>query len=268
MPLRHDPMAVAARVDPRGAPRSPASAGRLRWPPSGMLDVRPEPRQRRAVERRVQHRPSQHRRSRAEGGRGRGVRRRAACSPSDEGCEISMRTLARFEPVEFDADMIDLVEATAQRLGHSTRRMPSGAGHDAQMLARVCPTSMVFVPSVNGLSHNIAEYTDARRHRGRRQRAAAGGARTAPASNTVRAKGAGRSRRPSTADCSLCRALETDRRVDELVGDDVLGRQTFLRRAVLRGVDRDRLGDQVGDTVHVELAHRCRQGRWPRGRRP
>ena len=70
-----------------------------------------------------------------------------------------MRTLARFEPVEFDPEMIDLVETTAQRLGHSTRRMPSGAGHDAQMLARVCPTSMVFVPSVNGLSHNIAEYT-------------------------------------------------------------------------------------------------------------
>ncbi|HVE18300.1 MAG TPA: Zn-dependent hydrolase [Ilumatobacteraceae bacterium] len=77
----------------------------------------------------------------------------------DEGCDISMRTLARFEPVEFDVEMIDLVETTAQRLGHSTRRMPSGAGHDAQMLARVCPTSMVFVPSVNGLSHNIAEYT-------------------------------------------------------------------------------------------------------------
>ncbi|MGZ4793853.1 MAG: Zn-dependent hydrolase [Ilumatobacteraceae bacterium] len=85
----------------------------------------------------------------------------AACRAyaSDEGCEISMRTLARFEPVDFDAGMIDLVETTAQRLGHTTRRMPSGAGHDAQMLARVCPTSMVFVPSVNGLSHNIAEYT-------------------------------------------------------------------------------------------------------------
>ena len=85
----------------------------------------------------------------------------AACRAytSDEGCEIAMRTLARFEPVVFDEGMIDLVETTAQRLGHSTRRMPSGAGHDAQMLARVCPTSMVFVPSVNGLSHNIAEYT-------------------------------------------------------------------------------------------------------------
>ena len=38
--------------------------------------------------------------------------------------------------------------------------MPSGAGHDAQMLARVCPTGMVFVPSVAGISHNPAEATD------------------------------------------------------------------------------------------------------------
>lgn len=78
---------------------------------------------------------------------------------SEEGVTIERRTLARFEPVEFDPAMVDLVESTARRLGHSTKRMPSGAGHDAQMLARVCPTAMVFVPSVNGLSHNIAEYT-------------------------------------------------------------------------------------------------------------
>jgi N-carbamoyl-L-amino-acid hydrolase len=57
--------------------------------------------------------------------------------------------------------MIDLVHSTAARLGHTTMRMPSGAGHDAQMLARLCPTSMIFVPSVNGLSHNIAELTEA-----------------------------------------------------------------------------------------------------------
>jgi N-carbamoyl-L-amino-acid hydrolase len=78
---------------------------------------------------------------------------------ASEGVAIEPRTLARFEPVVFDAHQIDLVEATARRLGHSTKRMPSGAGHDAQMLARVCPASMIFVPSVNGLSHNIAEYT-------------------------------------------------------------------------------------------------------------
>ena len=77
----------------------------------------------------------------------------------EEGVVIERRSLARFEPVEFDETMIKLVQRTTQRLGHSTKLMPSGAGHDAQMLARVCPTSMIFVQSVNGLSHNIAEYT-------------------------------------------------------------------------------------------------------------
>jgi len=76
-----------------------------------------------------------------------------------EGVSVTTRTLARFAPVEFDPATIDLVGATAQRLGHSTRRMPSGAGHDAQMLARICPAAMIFTPSVGGLSHNIAEHT-------------------------------------------------------------------------------------------------------------
>lgn len=78
-----------------------------------------------------------------------------------EGVTVERRSLARFEPVDFDPEMIDVVEATARKLGHSTRRMPSGAGHDAQMLARLCPTAMIFTPSVAGLSHNIAEYTEA-----------------------------------------------------------------------------------------------------------
>ena len=79
---------------------------------------------------------------------------------TSEGVEITTRSLARFEPVVFDADMVDIVERSASRLGYSTRRMPSGAGHDAQMLARICPTAMIFTPSVNGLSHNIAEFTE------------------------------------------------------------------------------------------------------------
>ena len=78
---------------------------------------------------------------------------------AEEGCDIVMKPLARFEPVEFDGRMIDLVEGTAKALGHSVKRMPSGAGHDAQMLARVCPSAMIFVPSINGLSHNLAEDT-------------------------------------------------------------------------------------------------------------
>ncbi len=78
-----------------------------------------------------------------------------------EGVSCSSRRLARFEPVEFDSRIVDLVERTASRLGHSTRRLPSGAGHDAQMLARMCPSGMVFVPSVGGISHNPKEFTSA-----------------------------------------------------------------------------------------------------------
>jgi beta-ureidopropionase / N-carbamoyl-L-amino-acid hydrolase len=77
----------------------------------------------------------------------------------EEGVAISSRPLARFEPVVFDPRVVGMVEATARRLGHSTMRLPSGAGHDAQMLARVCPSGMVFVPSADGVSHNPAEYT-------------------------------------------------------------------------------------------------------------
>jgi N-carbamoyl-L-amino-acid hydrolase len=73
--------------------------------------------------------------------------------------DLERRVLARFEPVEFDEAMVAHVERVAQGLGHSVMRMPSGAGHDAQMLARVSPTGMIFVPSVNGLSHNQAELT-------------------------------------------------------------------------------------------------------------
>ena len=76
-----------------------------------------------------------------------------------EGCTVSTRSLARFEPVLFDDATVDLVESTARSLGYTVKRMPSGAGHDAQMLARVCPTAMIFTPSVNGISHNPAEYT-------------------------------------------------------------------------------------------------------------
>ena len=77
----------------------------------------------------------------------------------DEGVAIRTKRLARFEPVIFDPQVIRCIEGVAARLGLSQRRMTSGAGHDAQMLARVCPAAMIFVPSVRGISHNVAEYT-------------------------------------------------------------------------------------------------------------
>ena len=77
-----------------------------------------------------------------------------------EGVTCSSRTLARFEPVLFDKKMISLVSETASALGFRVKSMPSGAGHDAQMFAPNCPTAMIFVPSQNGISHNVAEYTE------------------------------------------------------------------------------------------------------------
>lgn len=77
----------------------------------------------------------------------------------EEGVSITSRRLARFEPVVFDAAVVQCIEAVAQRLGYAQRRITSGAGHDAQMLARVCPSAMIFVPSVRGISHNPAEHT-------------------------------------------------------------------------------------------------------------
>ncbi len=77
-----------------------------------------------------------------------------------EGVAISTRSLARFEPVTFDAGIADTITDVARALGHSTRRMTSGAGHDAQMMARLCPTAMIFTPSVGGISHNPAEHTE------------------------------------------------------------------------------------------------------------
>nr|WP_211099978.1 Zn-dependent hydrolase [Acuticoccus kandeliae] len=76
-----------------------------------------------------------------------------------EGCAMAARSLARFEPVRFDTRLVDLVAENAAGLGLGVKRMPSGAGHDAQMFAPICPTAMVFVPSRHGLSHNVHEYT-------------------------------------------------------------------------------------------------------------
>ena len=78
----------------------------------------------------------------------------------DEGVEITTRRLARFEPVIFDAYIADRIDACARQLGYTPRRMTSGAGHDAQMIARIAPTAMIFVPSVRGISHNPAEHTE------------------------------------------------------------------------------------------------------------
>ena len=77
-----------------------------------------------------------------------------------EGVRIEAETLARSEPVVFDRTLTSAIEASARRLGLTHRRMTSGAGHDAQMIARVAPAAMIFVPSRDGISHNPREHTN------------------------------------------------------------------------------------------------------------
>ncbi|WP_158813082.1 Zn-dependent hydrolase [Methylocapsa sp. S129] len=76
-----------------------------------------------------------------------------------ESVSIAVERLARFEPVTFDNKIVQLIEQAAHQRGLSAKRMTSGAGHDAQMMARLCPAAMIFVPSVDGISHNPREHT-------------------------------------------------------------------------------------------------------------
>ncbi|MEE8365573.1 MAG: Zn-dependent hydrolase [Gammaproteobacteria bacterium] len=76
-----------------------------------------------------------------------------------EGVVVQTKSLARFDPVQFDHGIARCIEENARALGHSCRRMTSGAGHDAQMMSRICPTAMIFTPSIDGVSHNPAEAT-------------------------------------------------------------------------------------------------------------
>jgi len=78
---------------------------------------------------------------------------------ANEGVGLARRTLARFEPVAFAPQLVGRVEAIAKNFGLPVKRLPSGAGHDAQIMAAVCPACMIFVPSVGGISHNVEEYT-------------------------------------------------------------------------------------------------------------
>lgn len=79
---------------------------------------------------------------------------------SDENVGVSVERLARFEPVRFDARIVGLIEQSAKARGLVSKRMTSGAGHDAQMIARIAPSAMIFVPSRDGISHNPREFTE------------------------------------------------------------------------------------------------------------
>jgi len=75
------------------------------------------------------------------------------------GLKVSYETESWIHPVDCDAKFVDMVESAAKECEVSYRRMASGAAHDAQIMASICPVAMIFVPSI-GLSHSPQEWTD------------------------------------------------------------------------------------------------------------
>jgi beta-ureidopropionase / N-carbamoyl-L-amino-acid hydrolase len=72
-------------------------------------------------------------------------------------CGGTIQRITAVRPTDFDPGVIDLVRAKAIALGLSSMDMPSGAGHDAMHIAKLCPSGMIFVPCERGISHNEIE---------------------------------------------------------------------------------------------------------------
>ena len=64
------------------------------------------------------------------------------------------------DPALMDRRIINIISGVTDDLGYSSMFMPSGAGHDAQSMALIAPTAMIFAPSKDGISHSPKEYTD------------------------------------------------------------------------------------------------------------
>jgi beta-ureidopropionase / N-carbamoyl-L-amino-acid hydrolase len=76
-------------------------------------------------------------------------------------CTFRFATLTNSEPALADARVMQWIASSTTALGFSHQRMPSGAGHDAQELARIAPMGMIFIPSAGGISHSPREFSTA-----------------------------------------------------------------------------------------------------------
>lgn len=85
------------------------------------------------------------------------VQQRLQAIALERGLKVCIRRHWVSPATPFDADCVAAVQQAVDGLGYSQQSIVSGAGHDAILLARYCPTAMVFIPCVGGLSHNEAE---------------------------------------------------------------------------------------------------------------
>lgn len=91
------------------------------------------------------------------------IRQRANEIATTTGTQIEFEELdLGAKPILTDPDIRSVIQQASDELGYSSLLMPSGAGHDAQEMATIAPTGMIFVPSVKGISHSPEEFTSAK----------------------------------------------------------------------------------------------------------
>jgi N-carbamoyl-L-amino-acid hydrolase len=76
-----------------------------------------------------------------------------------EGMELQIKDLDKIDTDSFSKEIIEVMEEAAEKHSFSYMRMLSGAGHDAKYLNRITPAAMLFIPSINGLSHCEEEFS-------------------------------------------------------------------------------------------------------------
>ena len=87
----------------------------------------------------------------------RGSRIEQICRRSAGPCAVQVRETFNRPPCAFPQQIVDAIERAAQALGAAHMRLPSGAFHDANFIADLAPTGMIFVPCEKGISHSPAE---------------------------------------------------------------------------------------------------------------
>lgn len=90
---------------------------------------------------------------------GERIKARAAAIASETRTQISMTRAGHMDPALASSEVQRAIEAAASHLRLESRHLPSGAGHDAQMMATLMPMGMIFVPSIGGISHSPKELT-------------------------------------------------------------------------------------------------------------
>lgn len=157
MRIRHDALVAAAEIV-RAVREMPREIGGDMVSTVGRLDVTPNIPN--AIPGRVSlsvdlRAPDEHHVTRALGFLDRLVKDAARV----EGVTYELDHYWRVPRTHFDVEVVDTIEEAAKGLGYGYRRILSGAGHDAQYMAAICPTGMIFVPSRGGRSHCEEEFT-------------------------------------------------------------------------------------------------------------